>query len=236
MRAKKKDFIKKSGNLLDYDIMQKLGDYYICVGDGTRAMNCFEKAASLGPDEPGPYLGLGMVALQNNHLEDAEIAFRVACRLDIRCARAYAGLAMIAQQKGDYQYAYGNFLKCLELDADNLTALLGLFQVSCQMSSFEKIIYYLEIYLEIHPSDTSVMFSLAALYVREDKHDVSRKLLHNVLTLDPANDDAANLLEEIEHSLAGAKQNRTLFTSRNIRATALRTSNEDRHAKSEQYN
>jgi tetratricopeptide (TPR) repeat protein len=92
-------------------------------------------------------------------------------------------------------------LKCLELDTDNLTALLGLFQTSCQMGSFAKVIYYLEAYLNMHPGDTSVMFTLAALYMRDGRLEQSQRILIDVLTLDPANKDAANLLEEVEHRL-----------------------------------
>ena len=189
-----------------YEVLQELGDCYTSVGNYGQAQQCYEKAASRGPDEPGPYVGLGVVALQENLLDDAEIAFKVACRLNVNCARAYAGLAMVAQQRADYKQAFEMYLKCLELDTDNLTALLGLFQTSCQMGSFAKVIHYLEVYLNMHPADTSVMFSLAALYMKDGRFEHSKKILLDVLTLDPGNKDAANLLEEVEHSLAQARQ------------------------------
>jgi tetratricopeptide (TPR) repeat protein len=147
-----------------------------------------------------------VVALQKGLLEDAEIAFRVACRLDAECSKAYAGLAMVAQERGDFQRAFDSYLKCLELDTDNLTALLGLFQTSCRMGSFGKVIHYLEVYLDMHPGDGSVMFSLAALYVKENRLEQAGALLADLLALNPGNEDAANLLEEVEHSLAGRKQ------------------------------
>ena len=71
------------------------------------------------------------------------------------------------------------------------------------MGTFQKIIHYLEVYLDMHPADTSVMFSLSALYVRDGRFEKARQLLLNMLALEPANKDAANLLEEVEHSLAG---------------------------------
>ena len=189
-----------------YGVLQELGDCYTSVGKHSEAHKCYEKAAGLGPDEPGPYVGLGVLALQQNQLEDAEIAFRVACRLDANCSKAYAGLAMVAQQRADYQQAFEMYLKSLELDVDNLIALLGLFQTSCQMGSFAKVIHYLELYLNMHPGDTSVMFPLAALYMKDGRLEHSKKILLEMLTLDPDNEDAANLLEEVEHGLAKAKQ------------------------------
>jgi len=189
-----------------YEVLQELGDCYTSVGNYTQAQQYYEKAAVLSPDEADPYVGLGVVALQKNLLDDAEIAFRVACRLDANCAKAYAGFAMVAQQRADYKQAFEMYLKSLELDTDNLIALLGLFQTSCQMGSFSKIIHYLEAYLNMHPGDTSVMFPLAALYMKDGKLEESQKILLDLLTLDKSHTDATNLLEEVEHSLAQVKQ------------------------------
>ncbi len=189
-----------------YEVLQELGDCYASVGDYEQANECYEKAAVLEPDEPWPYVGLGVVALQTDCVDDAEIAFRVACRLDPDCARAYAGLAMVAQQRDDHKQAFEMYLKCLELDTDNLTALLGLFQTSCKMGSFAKVIHYLEVYLDMHPGDVSVMFSLAALHTREGRFNRSRDILLNILALDPDNNDAAGLMEEVEHNLSRTVQ------------------------------
>jgi len=182
-----------------YEVLRELGDCYTSTGNYNQAQRCYEKAASLGPDEPGPYVGLGVAAMQKHKLDDAEIAFRVACRLDPKCAKAYAGLAMIAQQRRDFPQAFDLYMKSLELDTDNITALLGMFQVSCEMGSFGKIIYYLEVYLQMHPGDTSVMFALSALLLKDGRPERSKAMLLNLLALEPTNRDAANLLEEVDH-------------------------------------
>jgi len=185
-----------------YEALRELGDCYTSVGKYSQAQRCYEKAASLGPDEPGPYIGLGVAALQTEKLDDAEIAFRVACRLDPKCAKAYAGLAMVAQQRRELSQAFDFYMRSLELDTNNIMVLLGLFQVSCAMGSFAKVIYYLEVYLQMHPGDPSVRFALAALYLKDGQLGRSRAILLDLLTLEPANRDAANLLEEVEHTLA----------------------------------
>ena len=185
-----------------YEVLQELGDCYTSVGNYEQAQHCYEKAASVSPDEPGPYVGLGVIALQKNLLDDAQTAFRVACRLGPNCSKAYVGLAMVAQQSGEHKSAFDMYLKSLELDTDNLTALLGLFQTSCQMGSFDKVTRYLKTYLDMHPGDTSVMFSLAALYMKDDRVQQSQNVLLDILAVEPSNKDAADLLEEVEHKLA----------------------------------
>jgi tetratricopeptide (TPR) repeat protein len=195
------DIDQQNDSTQHYEVLQELGDCYTSVGDYAQAQKYYERAAILAPDEAGPYVGLGVVALHENLLNDAETAFKVACRLDKNCAKAYSGLGMTAQQRGEYKRAFEMFLKCLELDTDNLIALLGLFQVSCQMGSFEKVTYYLEVYLNMHPGDVSVMFPLAALYLKDGRLEQSKKILLDLLALDSCHKDAANLLEEVEHSL-----------------------------------
>lgn len=185
-----------------FEIVQELGDCYVQLGDYEQARGCYEKAATLDPDEAGPYVGTGVIALQQGKLDDALIAFRVAQRLNPQNSKVYAGQAMICQQRGQMKQAFELYLRCLDLDSDNLSALLGLFQVSCAMGSFGRVIEYLKVYLGMHPGDTAVMFCLATLYLKDQKPAAARDLLSDVLALEPANTDAANLLEEVNHRLA----------------------------------
>ena len=201
MDTARTDEFEKRKQTQHYEVLRELGDCYTSVGNYVQAQRCYEKAASIGPDEPGPYIGLGAAALQTGRCEDAEIAFRVACRLDPNCAKAYAGLAMVAQQRKEYPSSFDLYMKSLELDTDNITALLGLFQVSCEMGSFAKVIHYLQVYLDMHPGDTSVMFALAALYLKDNRPEEARRILLDLLILEPMNNDAKNLLEEVEHCL-----------------------------------
>jgi tetratricopeptide (TPR) repeat protein len=201
MEINSKTDMPENATTQHYEILRELGDCYTSVADYPRAQEHYDKAASLAPDEPLPYVGLGVVAIQQEKLDDAEIAFKVARRLDPNCAKAYAGLAMVAQQRQNYSEALELYLKCLELDNDNLTALLGLFQTSCQMGSFAKVIHYLQLYLNMHAGDTAVMFCLATLYMKDNKLAQARQMLLDVLALDSENADAANLLEEVQHCI-----------------------------------
>lgn len=188
-----------------FEIVQELGDCYVQLGDYEQARACYEKAAMLEPDDAAPYVGTGVIALQKGRLDDAELSFRVALRLDPQNSRAYAGQALIRQQRGQMQEAFDLYLRSLDIDSDNLTGLLGLFQVSCQMGTFGRVIDYLQVYLDMHPADVSVMFCLATLYLKDRQTIRCRELLNTILTLEPDNQDAKNLLEEVNHILAQQK-------------------------------
>jgi len=185
-----------------FDVLKELGDCYAAVGDHARARESYLAAGRLEPDSAEPHVGLGIVAVQAGRLGEAEDAFETAARKQPRCAEAYGGLAMVRQQRQDYPGAFDMYLKCLELDADNLVALLGLFQTSCKMGTFARVIHYLRMFLDRHPGDTSVQFCLATLYAREGELGRAEELLLNVLALQPDNAEADDLLAEVRERMA----------------------------------
>jgi tetratricopeptide (TPR) repeat protein len=181
-----------------YDVLKEMGDCYAALTQYGRARACYNEAAAIAPEEAGPYVGLGVLEIQEGHLDIAAKAFEQAAVLDVNCAEAYGGLAMIAQQSGNHAQAFDLYLKCLQFNSDNLIALLGLFQTSCQMGTFGKIIHFLELYLDKHPGDTSVLFCLATLYARDGKLEQARHLLQTVLALEPGKAEAIHLLKEVQ--------------------------------------
>jgi tetratricopeptide (TPR) repeat protein len=180
-----------------YEVLKELGDCHASLGNHDRARQCYEEAAVLGPEKAGPAIGIGVVELQSDNPDAADRAFRRAVEIEPDCAEAYGGLAMVCQRRGRYQEAFDLYMTCLDKDADNLVALLGLFQTSCQMGSFGRVIGYLETYLRRHPGDTSVLFCLATLQARDGRYDDATQALEMILALEPENAEAEGLLEEV---------------------------------------
>ena len=185
-----------------YSRLKDLGDCHTSLGDDARARDCYDAACDLAPEESGPYVGLGVLALNDGQLDRAQRWFNIARHLDPACGQAYGGLAMIHHQSENYPEAFEMYLKCLELDTNNLAALLGLFQTSCQMGTFAKIIHYLELFLETYPDDSAVLFCLATLHARDGRYEQAARALHAVLKLEPDKIEAAHLLAQVTDSLA----------------------------------
>ncbi len=188
-----------------YEVLEELAECYAALSEYDQARKCYTEAAALDPHKGAPYVGLGVIAIQAGRLDEAERAFQIAKEIQPDCAEAYGGLAMIHQQRQRYPAAFEAYLRCLELNGDNLVALLGLFQTSCQMGTFSKIIHYLEVYLDKHPGDTSVLFCLSTLYAREGKLGLARQTLLDVLALEPEKTEAAELVKEVEAALSQLK-------------------------------
>jgi tetratricopeptide (TPR) repeat protein len=197
-------FLVEEGLDQRYEVLKELGDCHASLGNHDRARHCYAEASLLAPDKAGPHVGRGVVAIQAGALSEAEEAFNEALRVDPDCSEAYCGLAMLQQQRKEFVRAFELYLKCLEKNSDNLVALLGLFQTSCQMGTFANVIHYLEVYLERHMGDVSVLFCLATLYARDNRLAEACKALDAILTLDPGHAEASLLRKEVADKLARA--------------------------------
>ncbi len=206
MQLSPQQFVIEEGLDQHLAVLKELGDCHTALGNFDRARECYGEASLLAPEAPGPHVGLGVIALQTGDLDDAEAAFRQAVGVDEACAEAHGGLAMVLQQRGNYAAAFDRYMVCLDKDADNLVALLGLFQTSCQMGSFEKITHYLNLYLDRHPGDTSVLYCLATLKARDGRYGEAAEALETVLALEPENSDAQALLADVRRKGAAMPQ------------------------------
>ena len=202
MQLTAENFVVEEGIDQHYEVLKELGDCHASLGNHDRARHCYEEAALLAPDKSGPAVGLGVIGLQTGCTELAEQAFRRAIAIEPGCAEGYGGLAMVYQHRQDYAGAFDLYLACLDKDADNLVALLGLFQTSCQMGSFAKVIQYLNVYLDRHPGDVSVLFCLATLYARDGRYGEATDALETILVLEPENVEAAALLDDVRRKQA----------------------------------
>lgn len=185
------------------DKLKALGDCHAAASQYEQAIGFYREACRLAPPANyQPRLALAAVAMQQEQLDLAREAYRAVLDMDDCCGDAYTGLAAIAQQDQDYGQAFDLYLKSLECDSDNLLALLGLFQASCQMGTFAKIISYLDVYLQKHPGDTAVMFCLSTLCARDGDLARARGLVLRVLSLEPGKPEAMQLLLQVESRLA----------------------------------
>jgi len=183
----------------DYEVLMRRADFCSASAASEHARQCYIKASALAPDRGEPYVGLGIVSLQQNNLEDAQAAFETACRLDERCEGAFCGLGIVHQQKGNCQKARSMYSRCLELDGDDMTALLGLLEISHQTGDLEEIEYFLRQYLATYPHDVAIMLCLASVYLQAEQFGTARQILTDVLIVDADNITAVDLIEELDH-------------------------------------
>lgn len=200
MEADGKDTVKRFERLCDeYDVLMRRADFCVASAKSKGALRYYIKASALAPNRPEPYVGLGVISLHQNDLRSAQAAFETACRLDETCEGGFCGLGIVYQQQGNWQKALSMYSRCLELDGDDMTALLGLLEISHQTGDLEEIEYFLRHYLATYPHDIAIMLCLASVYLQEEQFDAARHVLTDVLILDADNTTAVDLIEELDH-------------------------------------
>ena len=198
-------FGRQFGSNENYQLLKEPGDWCAETDNFERAEDCYRQAVSAAPGEPGPYIGLGFLALQFDQLDDAAKVFGTVMKLKSDCAEAHGCMAMVHQRRKEYPQASDMYVKCLQANPDNLVSLLGLFQTSRRMGSFSKVIHYLELFLEMHPDDTSMLFCLAALYARAGRLGEARQTLVRVVSIDPDKTEAVALLDKVHGAIINAQ-------------------------------
>ena len=180
-----------------FDVCMELAECHADLSDVGAAERYYREAAALCPGRPEPHAGLGMLCVQMDQTDEARAHFERALACDGAYPDALTGLAGLRLKAREYDAAFDGYIRALEADPNHLVALLGLFRASCLMGSFAKVIQYLEHFLCLHPGDTSVMFCLATLYVKEGRAADAGEMLERLLALDPANGEAQTLYWQV---------------------------------------
>jgi len=183
----------------DYHSTVRTADYQLPSADYEQASKDYAEVCRLEPLNPRPFIGLGVLALRVNDFENAQTAFETACRLDPASPKALCGLAAAHHLQARPQMAAAMYRRCLELDEDNLTALLGLLEIANDTKQFDTLPPLLRQYISRHPDDVAVRLCLAAAYLNQNLPAPAHKVLLEILTINHQNAAASAIIEEFEN-------------------------------------
>jgi len=180
--------------------LRQCADTYLDDGRLSLARQSYLQALKLTENNQSwPYIGLGVIGLELNDLDEAEMAFIAASQCEDICTQAYCGLARVYQLRGLFEDAEAVYDTALKIEPGNLVTITGLFRLCRQSGKFEAIVDCLGRYLKRHPDDIQMMLCLASLYYgKADKPNLAVVLAERVLELDPGNRDATLILDCID--------------------------------------
>lgn len=182
---------------LDYEINKELGECYLFMGELEKAEEYYKKAIGSNGVHPDPYLGLATIAVQRGALEEAMSLYSKAHKVEAT-DKSFAGIGLIELENGNNAEAYSMFTQALEKNPECMVALFSLIRLGHEMDRLGDIVPYLKNFLEIQADKFEVRYALAGCYVCLDRKDEAREELERILEADPANEQALELLAQIQ--------------------------------------
>jgi choline-sulfatase len=133
-------------------IYARLGTDYLHDQNFPKAIEAMDQARDLNPANLANLLNLGMAQLQLGQQDDAQKAFMAITAQNDRYAPAHDGLGLLATQRRDANTARREFEKALEVDPEDLRAMLNLGILYQQLGEREQALHFLEGFLKRAPT------------------------------------------------------------------------------------
>ena len=93
-----------------------LGTIWLLKKDYARARQQFTHLAAVAPENFGAHYNLGILAMREGHMQEAERELRAAARADSGSAQPHAALGSLYSAEGDLNRARGEFRQAVAID------------------------------------------------------------------------------------------------------------------------
>ena len=165
--------------------------------DPDRALQAYQKAAQLQPNDPEPHLSAAQLLESNNRFADAANEYQQVLNLQPDSSDALAGLANLYMRAQNFSAAEQMLQKFLSLHPQDATAHLQLGRVFAAASKPDDAANEFQAALKLRPSDIEAQRDLADAYAAAGKTDAAALQYQSLLGRLP-NDPA------LHHSLGQA--------------------------------
>jgi Flp pilus assembly protein TadD len=163
-----------------YQAQANLGLLLFAMKDVTGALPHLQKAVALKPGDARPRLDLGIALDASGQTSAAEAELRHALQLDPKLEPAAYRLGKLELDQKQYGAAAEDFERALAVNPGRAEAELGIASAYEGLGQAEAYRHF-ENYLKLQPTETSVRFHLARLYLQENKTDLALAHLQQIV-------------------------------------------------------
>jgi tetratricopeptide (TPR) repeat protein len=155
-----------------------------------QAIEAYQKAAALKPNDVEPHLSAGLLLEKENHFADAESEYKGVLQLDPASEDALTGLANIYMRGTRFADAAEVLRKLVALHPNDAAAHMQLGRVLAGMGENDKAIAELQSAAKLEPNDLLLQRDLADLYRADKKYDQAEAQYHSLLAANPSDAQA----------------------------------------------
>lgn len=155
----------------DPDILAKIGAIHADRGNLGLAQIAYRMALKAASGHPGALEGYGLILLEARRHQDAEQTLARAVAGDGQRWRAYNGLGVIADLRGDFEQAAGHYAKALEIRPGSAQVLNNLGYSRYLAGDWEAAQTHLEKALDRDPRYHRAWMNLGLIFTRQGRYD-----------------------------------------------------------------
>lgn len=174
-----------------------LGTVYAKVGRVDDAAVQFRQAHKIEPGNPEPFVALGVLDEYNEKIDDAMEKYRKAVDIDPSYVSARNKLGSLLLEAGKTAEAEEQFRAALKWNPNTEGVLYNLSLILDEQLQTGEALALLERAYALSPDDPRIMAALAE-HIMKNEPTRAAGLLERVLNMDPGNQDAKNMLKELQ--------------------------------------
>ena len=188
----------------DYsEILARLGNCFMQLQDPSNAEHNYKKSLELNSDGYVAGVGLGVLELQLNKLNDSIKRFTVLSEKYPDSDKVFSGLGMAYKESRNIKKSIDSFNMALSINIENKSAMSNLLELSYNQNSFDLVEMAMKKYLKINPANTDILLGLAGILFKTNRIDDSRDILSKILEINPIHEDAKDMFNQIESQTEG---------------------------------
>jgi Flp pilus assembly protein TadD len=174
--------------------MNQLGSYYLSVGNYSGAVEQYQEAARLDPQNARALNQLGLTYRRQGRLDEAKVAFETSLAIE-SAFKTLSNLGILLQSEGKNEEAAKVYQRAAEMNPDSYATWANLASAynrtrgskAKAKESYLKAISVAKTWLETHPTDAEAISDLGSYYAAVEDSEKSAPLLRQAVALAPAN-------------------------------------------------
>jgi tetratricopeptide (TPR) repeat protein len=182
-----------------------IGDRRRAANDPRAAVLAYRRALEVRPDHAPTLLNLGLAYAQQGDYSSAEQAYAESIRLDASNTLAYVNLGIARAARGDEQGAAATYREAIAVDPADPLPHFNLGNVFLRAGDARQAIEHYERAALLDPSLAPAHFNLARAHLALQNMSRARDALRRGLEFDPRNNDARQLLNQLDAGLTAPR-------------------------------
>ncbi len=188
----------EQGNPFLFDAFKFCGISYLRQGDLDGAEEYFNKAFTLNNQSSELLVNYGTLEIQRNNFAEALVRFREALHVNKNNDRAWVGLAMIHNQLGDIELAYGNLREAHSIEPSNTTAIDLMISWLFRDQKLTELVDFIESLEKTGQLNDNYRVLLAKIYFKKAQYTKVREVLQSIESSGKSSEEYREILQCLE--------------------------------------